>query len=449
MSEQASAELSVREMAQAARKATRQLAVTDSSTRNGVLTRLADLLLQNAASILAANAQDLATAKEAISPASFQRLRLDASKLQEMAEGVRAVASLPDPLNRVQLRRLLDDGLELTRVTCPLGVLGVVFESRPDALIQISALALKSGNAVLLKGGREARHSNAALLGVVKAALRATGQPEAAVQGLADRESVETLLGLSDLVDLIIPRGSNALVQHIQAATKIPVLGHAEGICHMYLDAAADAAMAVSLVRDAKLQYPSACNAVETVLIHAAAAPRLLPLLVEDLLARKVELRGCAQCRALVPELQGATEEDWDTEYGEPILALKVVRDLDEALAHIGAHGSGHTEAIVTEDPRAAERFLAEVDAAGVFHNASTRFADGFRYGFGAEVGISTGRIHARGPVGLEGLLCHRYLLRGSGQRVEDYAGPSARAFQHEDLPLEDHKGNSSPHKSV
>ncbi len=449
MSNQASAEPSVRAMAQAAREATRQLAVTDSSTRNGVLTRLADLLLQNAASILAANTQDLAGAKEAISPASFQRLRLDASKLQEMAEGVRAVAALPDPLNQVQLRRLLDDGLELTRVTCPLGVLGVVFESRPDALIQITALALKSGNAVLLKGGREARHSNAALLGVVKAALRATGQPEAAVQGLADRESVEALLGLSDLVDLIIPRGSNALVQHIQAATKIPVLGHAEGICHLYLDAAADAAMAVTLVRDAKLQYPSACNAVETVLIHADAAPRLLPRIAEDLLARKVELRGCAQCRALLPELQSATEADWDTEYGEPILALKVVRDLEEALAHIRAHGSGHTEAIVTEDPRAAERFLAEVDAAGVFHNASTRFADGFRYGFGAEVGISTGRIHVRGPVGLEGLLSHRYLLRGSGQGVEDYAGPAARAFQHRDLPLEEHKGNSSPHKSV
>ena len=240
-----------------------------------------------------------------------------------------------------------------------------------------------------------------------------------------------------DLVDLVIPRGSNALVQSIQAATRIPVLGHAEGICHMVLDAAADPTRAVALVRDAKLQYPSACNAVETVLIHRQAASRLLPALVADLRPRGVDLRGCPACRALVPDLAEAGEADWDTEYGAPILALRVVADLDEALAHIRAHGSGHTEAIVTEDPGAAARFLAEVDAAGVFHNASTRFADGFRYGFGAEVGISTGRIHARGPVGLEGLLSYRYLLRGSGQGVEDYSGPSARPFSHVDLPLE------------
>ena len=428
--------IAVRAQAQAARAATRQLASTDAATRDGVLTRLAEGLLRDVASILAANAQDLAAAAGTLSAASLQRLRLDAAKLRDMAAGVRAVAALPDPLGQVSLRRLLDDGLELTRVSCPLGVLGVVFESRPDALIQISALALKSGNAVLLKGGREARHSNAALLGLVKEALRAAAQPEAAVQGLADRDSVEALLALDDLVDLVIPRGSNALVRHIQATTKIPVLGHAEGLCHVYLDAAADAAMAVALVRDAKLQYPSACNAAETVLIHADAAPRLLPLLVQDLRPRGVELRGCDHCRALVPDLDAATAEDWDTEYGEPILALKVVDSLDAALRHIAAHGSGHTEAIVTEDATVAARFLAEVDAAGVFHNASTRFADGFRYGFGAEVGISTGRIHARGPVGLEGLLSHRYLLRGAGHRVEDYAGPAARPFRHLDLPL-------------
>ena len=427
----------VRSLALAAREATRQLAVTETGTRNQILTTLAELLLRDADPILAANERDLAAAKEVVSASVFQRLRLDRQKLQEMAAGVRAVAALPDPLHQVQLRRLLDDGLELTRVTCPLGVLGVVFESRPDALIQISALALKSGNAVLLKGGHEARQSNAALLAAVRKALKANGQPVAAVQSLEDRESVAALLSLDDLVDLVIPRGSNALVRHIQASTKIPVLGHAAGICHMYLDAAADTAMALALVRDAKLQYPSACNAVETVLIHAAAAPRLLPPITEDLLARGVELRGCEHCQALVPGLQPATDDDWDTEYGEPILALKVVQDLDEALAHIRAHGSGHTEAIVTDDPVAAARFLAEVDAAGVFHNASTRFADGYRYGFGAEVGISTGRIHARGPVGLEGLLSHRYLLRGSGHQVETYSGPSARAFRHLDLQLE------------
>jgi glutamate-5-semialdehyde dehydrogenase len=398
---------------------------------------LADVLLRKTHRILAANERDLDAAVSHISNSAYQRLRLDEAKLREMAAGVRAVAALPDPLHRVQLRRALDEGLELTRVSCPLGVLGVVFESRPDALIQISALALKSGNAVLLKGGSEALHSNAALLSAVQEALQAVGLPVAAVQGLEDRASVEALLGLPELVDLVIPRGSNALVKRIQSATRIPVLGHAEGICHMYLDAAADPAMAVALVRDAKLQYPSACNAVETVLVHAAAAPQLLPLLAADLRSRQVELRGCAQCRALVPDLAAATAEDWDTEYGEPILAVKVVRDLDEALEHIRRHGSGHTEAIVTEDAAAAARFLAEVDAAGVYHNASTRFADGFRYGFGAEVGISTGRIHARGPVGLEGLLSHRYLLRGQGQRVADYAGAAARSFLHRDLPIE------------
>ncbi|NTW87325.1 MAG: glutamate-5-semialdehyde dehydrogenase [Holophagaceae bacterium] len=427
----------VRPLAQAAREASRRLAVTDGPTRNHALLALADVLLRKTHRILAANERDLDAAVSHISNSAYQRLRLDEAKLREMAAGVRAVAALPDPLHRVQLRRALDEGLELTRVSCPLGVLGVVFESRPDALIQISALALKSGNAVLLKGGSEALHSNAALLSAVQEALQAVGLPVAAVQGLEDRASVEALLGLPELVDLVIPRGSNALVKRIQSATRIPVLGHAEGICHMYLDAAADPAMAVALVRDAKLQYPSACNAVETVLVHAAAAPHLLPLLAADLRGRQVELRGCAQCQALVPDLAAATAEDWDTEYGEPILAVKVVRDLDEALEHIRRHGSGHTEAIVTEDAAAAARFLAEVDAAGVYHNASTRFADGFRYGFGAEVGISTGRIHARGPVGLEGLLSHRYLLRGQGQRVADYAGAAARSFLHRDLPIE------------
>ncbi len=391
-------------------------------------------MVQDETAILAANEADLAAAKATLSPAVRQRLRLDGSKLHSMAEGVRAVAALPDPLNRVQLRRGLDEGLELTRVSCPLGVLGVVFESRPDALIQISALALKSGNAALLKGGREARHSNAALLQTVQRALEGAGLPESAIQGLEDRASVEALLEQSDLVDLVIPRGSKELVKHIQATTRIPVLGHAEGVCHLYLDASAETGMAVALVRDAKLQYPAACNAVETVLIHRRAVARLLPALVADLAPRGVELRGCPACRELDPTLLEATEADWDTEYGAPILALKVVEDLEEALTHIRAHGSGHTEAIVTDDPAAAARFLAEVDAAGVFHNASTRFADGFRYGFGAEVGISTGRIHARGPVGLEGLLSYRYLLRGRGHRVEDYVGSAARPFRHHDL---------------
>ncbi|MFN7958539.1 MAG: glutamate-5-semialdehyde dehydrogenase [Holophagaceae bacterium] len=428
----------IHRMAQAARGASRHLAATSSDLRSGALLRLAEELDRRAPGILAANAEDIRAAADILDASALARLRLDAAKLEAMAKGVRAVAALPDPLGRVSLRRELDEGLELTRVSSPLGVLCVVFESRPDALIQISALALKSGNAVLLKGGSEARHSNAGLLEAVQAALRDGGLPEAAVQGLPDRAAVAALLQRPDLVDLVIPRGSRELVLSLQAATRIPVLGHADGVCHMVLDAAADTAMAVALVRDAKLQYPAACNAVETVLIHRLAAPRLLPALVADLLPRGVELRGCPACLELAPSLVPATEADWDAEYGRPILALKVVEDLNGALAHIRVHGSGHTEAIVTEDPAAAARFLAEVDAAGVFHNASTRFADGFRYGFGAEVGISTGRLHARGPVGLEGLLSYRYVLRGSGQRVEDYSGPSARAFAHRDLPLDE-----------
>jgi glutamate-5-semialdehyde dehydrogenase len=424
----------IQALAEAARSASRHLAITPSELRVAVLLRLADALERQEATLLAANAEDIRIAADTLDASTLQRLKLDVPKLAAMAQGVRAVAALPDPLQRVQLRRQLDEGLELTRVACPLGVLCVIFESRPDALIQISALALKSGNAVLLKGGSEARHSNAALLALVQGALRETGLPETSVQGLPDRASVATLLQRPDLVDLVIPRGSNALVRSIQDATRIPVLGHSEGICHLYLDAAADTAMAVALVRDAKLQYPSACNAVETVLIHRRAAAHLLPALVADLVPRGLELRGCSACTTLAPSIQAATQLDWDTEYGGPILALKVVEDLDEALAHIRTHGSGHTEAIVTEDAAAATRFLAEVDAAGVFHNASTRFADGFRYGFGAEIGISTGRIHARGPVGIEGLLSYRYLLRGSGQRVQDYSGPTARRFQHRDL---------------
>jgi len=425
--------IDVTALAEAARRASRLLATTSTGQRNAVLHQLAAGLEEHTAQLLAANAEDLRAAQGTLDPPTLQRLHLDEAKLRAMVEGVRAVATLPDPLHRVQFCRELDEGLELTRVSCPLGVLCVVFEARPEALIQISALALKSGNAVLLKGGQEARCSNAALTTLVQGALCVSGLPEAAVQGLPDREAVHALLQRPDRVDLVIPRGSKALVQAIQAATRIPVLGHADGICHMVLDEAADTAMAVALVRDAKLQSPSACNAVETVLIHEAAAARLLPALVADLVPRGAELRGCPACRALVPLLVPAVEADWDTEYGAPILALRIVTDLEAALVHIRRHGSGHTEAIVTEDAAAAARFLAEVDAAGVFHNASTRFADGFRYGFGAEVGISTGRIHARGPVGVEGLLSHRYLLRGQGQTVSEYTGPVARKFRHKD----------------
>ena len=431
----------VRARARNARLASHRLGRASLEARNEVLLRAASALRADQDALLAANALDVAAgtallAAGELDTSAFQRLKLDAAKVADMARGLEAVADLPDPLGRVDLRRLLDEGLLLERVTVPLGVLAVIFESRPDAAVQIGALAIKSGNAALLKGGREAAHSVRALVEILRGALEASGLPADALQLLVDREEVDTLLTLDEDVDLVIPRGSSELVRSIKARTRIPVLGHAEGICHLYLDAAAEPAMAVALVRDAKLQYPAACNAVETVLVHSATAPVLLPLLAADLGVRGVELRGCPRCLALVPELLPATEADWDTEYGAPILSLKVVDDLDAALAHIRAHGSGHTEAIVTEDPAAAARFLLEVDAAGVYHNASTRFADGYRYGFGAEVGISTSRVHARGPVGLEGLLTVKYRLTGQGQCVSDYAGPQGRAFRHEDLPL-------------
>jgi glutamate-5-semialdehyde dehydrogenase len=425
-------EQSVRALARAARDASRLLAGAAPGARDLALRLAAQELDRQSGVVLAANAADCAAASD-LATATLARLHLDPVKLREMARGLEAVAALPAPLGRVRLRRLLDEGLELTRITCPLGVIGVVFEARPDALLQIGSLAIKTGNAVLLKGGSEALASNRILAGILRAALAAAGLPEAAVQLLEQREDVDALLAMDDLVDLLIPRGSSALVRHIQANTRIPVLGHAEGICHIYLDAAADPAMAVTVVRDAKLQYPSACNAVETLLVHPAAAPALVRV-AEDLRGLGVELRGCPRCRALLPWLEPAQEADWDTEYGEAILAIRMVDNLEAAIAHIHAHGSGHTEAIISADPAAAERFLAEVDAAGVYHNASTRFADGYRYGFGAEVGISTARIHARGPVGLDGLLSTKDLLRGQGQRVADYAGAAPKPFLHRDL---------------
>jgi len=424
-----------------ARAAATTLAFSPHDLRRRALVRAAELLQEKLPEILAANAEDLLEATPMLasgelSDSAYQRLKLDRVKVEEMIRGIQSVADLPDPLARLQMRRQLDEGLMLERRPVPLGVLAVIFESRPDAAVQISSLAIKSGNAALLKGGRESAHSVACLVGLMKQGLREAGLSENALVILEGRASIDILLQLNQSVDLVIPRGSTELVRSIQARTRIPVLGHAEGICHMYLDAEADQAMAVRLVRDAKLQYPAACNAVETVLIHEAVAVDVIPKLVGDLMPRGVELRGCEAARAIVPLLKSATAADWDTEYGAPILALKVVKDLDEALTHIRQHGSGHTECIVTDNPGTAERFLNEVDAAGVYHNASTRFADGFRYGFGAEVGISTARIHARGPVGLEGLLIYKYVLRGHGHEVAPYCGEGAHPLHADDLPL-------------
>ncbi|MEO8055353.1 MAG: glutamate-5-semialdehyde dehydrogenase, partial [Acidobacteriota bacterium] len=334
-------------------------------------------------------------------------------------------------------RTLLDDGLVLEKVTCPIGVLLVVFESRPDAVPQIASLALKSGNAAILKGGRESALSTAAILGAFSKAFAASsGVPEGALQSVGGRADVDALLALDDDIDLVIPRGGYDLVKHVKANTRIPVLGHAEGVCHVYVDRAADEAMATAIVLDAKLQYPAACNAAETLLVHREAAAKFLVPLLTRLGEAGIELRACEMTSALAPALalSPASEEDWRTEYGAPVLAVKIVESLDEAVDHVNRFGSHHTEAIVTDDPAAAEAFLARVDAAGVFHNASTRFADGFRYGFGAEVGVSTSRLHARGPVGLDGLVTHKYVLRGTGHIVATYSGKGARPFRHEKL---------------
>jgi glutamate-5-semialdehyde dehydrogenase len=345
---------------------------------------------------------------------------------------------LPDPIGAVQIHRELDTGLILQRVTCPLGVLGVIFESRPDAVMQIASLAIKSGNGVILKGGREAIRSCEALVNAICTGLSDAGIDTDAVQLLTTREETLALLRLDRYIDLIIPRGSNQFVRFIQSNTQIPVLGHADGLCHLYVDAAADVEKAVAIAIDAKTSYPSACNAIETLLVHRAIAPTFLPVLVPALQAHRVELRADRATIDLLPDaaalLQPATETDWVTEYCDLILSIKVVNSLNEAIDHINIYGSRHTEAIVTEDRAVAQAFIAQVDSAGVFHNCSTRFADGFRYGFGAEVGISTQKLPPRGPVGLEGLVTYKYQLTGDGHVSSTYAGEQAKPFTHRDL---------------
>jgi glutamate-5-semialdehyde dehydrogenase len=318
-------------------------------------------------------------------------------------------------------------------VSCPLGVLGIIFEARPDAVMQISSLAIKSGNGVLLKGGQEALNTCQALVKAIQAGLAQTPIDPAVVALLTSREETMELLKLDRYVDLIIPRGSNSFVQFVQDNTRIPVLGHAEGICHLYIDRAADLAKTIPIAVDSKTQYPAACNAIETLLVHQAVAPTFLPEVTQALLAKGVTLRGDAATQVIV-DVEAATAEDWATEYSDLTLSIRVVESLEEAIAHINTYGSGHTEAIVTEDAEAAQAFLDGVDAAGVFQNCSTRFADGFRYGLGAEVGISTQQMPPRGPVGLEGLVTYKYQLQGDGHIVETYAGKDARVFTHREL---------------
>lgn len=406
----------------------------DADRRTAVLA-MAEALAAAQSAIVAANQADLqAAAQEGLAEALVARLKLDEPKLAAAIEGVRQVAQLADPVGVRQLHTELDAGLVLERISVPLGVLGVIFEARPDAVMQIAALAIRSGNGALLKGGREASRSCAAIMTALQTGLAGSAVEPTALELLTSREESLGLLKLDGLVDLIIPRGSNALVRFIQDNTRIPVLGHADGVCHLFVDAAADPDLALRVAIDSKTQYPAACNAIETLLVHRTMAPTFVPLAIEAFGAAGVELRGDPDAMALGVS-HAASDDDWRTEYSDLILAVRVVDDLEMALEHIRRHGSRHTDAICTNDPAAADRFLAAVDSAGVYLNCSTRFADGFRYGFGAEVGISTQTLPPRGPVGLEGLVTYRYRLRGEGHIAADYAS-GKRRFSHRTLPL-------------
>ncbi|MDO5376698.1 MAG: glutamate-5-semialdehyde dehydrogenase [Clostridia bacterium] len=423
----------VRALAQQAREASFALAASSAQARSGALLAAAKELEARREAIFAANALDLEAAREeGLSAPALKRLRFDEGKLADVCRGLRALAAMEDPIGRVQLRTELADGLVLTRVSCPIGVVGVIFESRPDALVQIAGLCLKSGNAVLLKGGREAAHSNAALFDALAAAGEAAGLPRGWAGLLTTREDVGEMLALDREIDLIIPRGSNAFVRYIMDHSRIPVLGHSDGVCHLYLDRGCDTAMAARVVVDAKTQYPAACNAVETLLVHRDEAGRALMVVGKALAEAGVRMLGDERAQAALG-CEAATQEDWETEYLDHVISIRVVDSLEEAIAHINRYGSHHTDGIITEDAEAARTFLALVDSAGVYHNCSTRFADGYRYGFGAEVGIATGKLHARGPMGVEGLCSYKYLLEGHGDIVEDFA-KERRAFTHRRL---------------
>jgi glutamate-5-semialdehyde dehydrogenase len=431
----------VASIARSAREASRKLALLSDETRKSTLFAIADALEENHERILGGNAKDCAAAEKLLSsgevtPALLSRLRIKESGIAEMAAQVREVANLPDPLGRRLAATELDQGLILHKESCPLGLIAIVFESRPDIISQIGSLALKSGNAVLLKGGAEAACSNESIMDVWRETLRRFPEvPQESIHLLQSRSDVMEILHLEGEIDLLIPRGSKEFVAYMEKNSRIPVLGHGEGICHVFVDRTADLNKAVSVTLDSKVQYPAACNSVETLLVHKDIAAQFLPRVVAELKRANVEVRGCPRVLALLPEVKlvPATEKDWSTEYSDLILSVKIVDSLEQGLEHIHQYGSKHTECIVTEDRAAAEHFLQEVDAAGAFHNASTRFADGYRYGLGAEVGISNGKLHARGPMGVEGLTTYKYKLRGNGHIVADYSR-GVRHFKHKPL---------------
>lgn len=418
------------------------LAASSHDTRISALKAIGDALLVHKDEIFAANRKDLEAAKKSELPeAILGRLKFDEHKLKDTLSQLKALANLPDPIGKVDLLRELDDDLLLKRISCPIGVVGVIFEARPDALVQISSLCIKSGNAAILKGGKETAHTNRCLFELIRKAAISSGLPEHSLLLCETHADIDELLTMDDCVDLLIPRGSNKFVSYIMQHTKIPVMGHSSGICHIYVDKAADFDLACKIIVDAKTQYPVACNAVETILVNKDIADVFYPKFAEVMAAASVAVRANSLAYDLLTpyaeelSLEEIGEDDFATEYGDYTLATKVVDDIDAAISHINHFGSHHTDCIVSANEAAAEHFSQLVDSASIYHNVSTRFADGFRYGFGAEVGISTGKLHARGPVGLEGMMSYKYLLSGKGNIVADYA-KGKRHFTHVDLPL-------------
>lgn len=410
-----------------------KMAATTIEDRNTALKAVITALLSNKEAILAANKKDLDEAEKShVDVPVLKRLKFNEDKLNDVIRGIEDLISLPDPLGSVQMKRELDSDLLLIRESCPIGVIGVIFEARPDAMIQISTLCIKSGNCAILKGGSETLYTNREIFQTIHQAVINSGLPKNCIFQAEARSEISELLSCHDSVDLLIPRGSNSFVQYIMNHTKIPVMGHADGICHIYADKDLDVEKAVKIIIDSKTQYTAVCNAAETLLVHKDAAEALLPVLSKAFREKNVEVRGTAAVQQII-SCNNATEEDFKTEYLDCIISVKIVDDLEEAIVHINRYGSHHTDCIITENTATAEKFMQYVDSAGVYQNCSTRFADGYRYGFGAEVGISTGKLHARGPVGLEGLCTYKYKLFGNGNIVADYA-EGRKSFHFKDL---------------
>ncbi len=412
----------------------RKLAALSHEEKNRILRSMIAVLQRERQSVAEAQRLDIEAAQQqGISSPLLKRLVLDQEKLDGLCRGIEDLVNLKDPVGRILTSRELDTGLELYQVSCPIGVIGMVFESRPDALVQIASLCLKSGNGIVLKGGSEALHTNRELFRLIRMAAEESGAGSDWIFLLESRDDVTAMLALDDLIDLLIPRGSNSFVKYMMDNTAIPVLGHADGICHLYIDDEADIIEAVSICIDAKCQYPAVCNALETLLVHSGIASAVLPPLSSALREQGVEIRGDQRVQDAVA-CAPADEEDWSTEYLDLILSIKVVDSMQEAIDHIHRYGSGHTDGIITKNRSRAEQFMETVDSAGVFWNCSTRFADGYRYGLGAEVGISTRKVHARGPVGLEGLVTYKWKLYGSGHIAADYSGDNPKQFTHREL---------------